>query len=81
MGTRDSETSPSERERYFEDYSMMYDWTDNIFNWKGWHIFKWITGIIICGLLLIWMWDVNNSNILEKKLIKLVSTHWVNLFR
>ncbi len=38
---------------------MIYDWTDPIFKWNGWHIFKWITGIIIISGIIYLLWNQN----------------------
>lgn len=40
---------------------MIYDWTDTIFRWKGWHIFKWITGVIIISVLIYLIWNYHNG--------------------
>lgn len=29
---------------------------DKIWSWKGWHVFKWITGILILWFILIQVW-------------------------
>lgn len=47
---------------------MIYDWTDQLFKFRIWHICKWITGVIICGFLLFWMWDINNYDFLGKSI-------------
>lgn len=49
---------------------MIWDFTDPVFKWTGWHIFKWLTGIIILTFIGVWFWDVNHGNILEGKTIK-----------
>lgn len=42
---------------------MIYDWTDDIFAWKGWHVIKWIFGALLAiGIVyLIWQLNVNNN--------------------
>lgn len=41
--------------------------TDDIFSWKGWHIFKWITGAIICVLVVYITYQLENGK--EEELI------------
>lgn len=49
---------------------MIYDWTDSIFQWKGWHVFKWITGIVICAGMLYLVWNYSTNKDFEKDIME-----------
>ncbi len=47
---------------------MIYDWTDDIFKWNGWHVIKWIFGVLcLIGIIYIVV-DWNGSKKVESYL-------------
>ncbi len=47
---------------------MIYDFTDDIFKWRIWHIFKWITGIVIIIGICYLLWNINNGSDYDKNI-------------
>ena len=42
---------------------------DKFWNWSGWQVFKWITGIVILILVLGLIWDQNTSGEFISKML------------
>ena len=47
---------------------MLIDW-DKIFNWKVWQVFKWVTGIVIIGLIVYGIMNVDKCIEWQKYII------------
>lgn len=48
---------------------MIYDWTDDIFKWKFWNIFKWIFGVLLCIGITWIIWNLSTDINFEKFLL------------
>lgn len=49
-----------------EQLEKIWKLTDPIFDWIGWHYFKWVTGLIIATGLVWFIWNLNTDpNIMD----------------
>lgn len=50
---------------------------DKLWNWRGWHVFKWITGVILCVFIVSQIWfltiNMNYANDLKKDFLNTIS--------
>lgn len=58
---------------------MIYDFTDPIFAWGGWHVVKWVFGTLCCVAIVYAIIDFNNGQLIERYINSCISNHKITI--